>query len=692
MSQPIEYAQLSWNDQGEPSSTLFDDLYFSTTDGLAETQYVFIEQNNLQQRWLNCQDSHYVIAETGFGSGLNFLATWLAFEKFRQQHPLHILKRLFFISFEKYPLSKQDLNSAHQRWPQLARYTKQLQQHYPIAVAGCHRQRFSLSQDLTNSCTDAVILDLWFGDIKDTLPQLSYPRQGLVDSWFLDGFAPSKNPDMWSQQLFDNMARVTKDLGSLATFTAAGFVRRGLIEAGFVMTKAKGFGKKREMLCGLFKRTTQSSSTQHWYHRPTSTIPLYNQPKIHIIGGGIASAMQALSLAERGVSSTIICKDEHLAAGASGNKQGGFYPLINANHDPLSQFYSQSFLFAQQIYRPLCQSFQQAGRFCGVLQVATTDKEKKRQHRLLKTEQFPESLVHGVVAEQASKIASVNITDSGLFYPEGGWLNPRFLTQALVEKAQKLATVDVVFEHQLLKIEQQDQQWQLSLIDKNNEQRTIASDIVILANGHHLTDFEQTNQLPLYATAGQVSHIKQTPLTQALNTVLCYQGYMTPAFNGEHCIGASFNRDVSNHQINPHEHQQNIDKLVGDFNGQSWSQSIKGAPLAGKSGVRMSVKDHLPMVGTIPQAQLTQSLYNDLDRGRPSHQYPLAPHYPNLFMLGGLGSRGLCSSPLLAEILTSQLCHEPLPLSQRLVDQLNPNRYWIKQLKQGKSLMGEESR
>jgi len=196
----ISAANLSWNENGEPTSVEFDDIYFNTADGLDETTYVFIEQNHLFERWQECTQAFYVIGETGFGSGLNFLVTWQHFTRFRAANPEHPLKRLYFISFEKYPLAIKDLITSHERWPSLAIQAQQLQEQYPGAMAGCHRLPFPSAADSHST----VILDLWFGDIKDTITQLSVPLNGLVDSWFLDGFAPSNNPEVWKNLAIDD--------------------------------------------------------------------------------------------------------------------------------------------------------------------------------------------------------------------------------------------------------------------------------------------------------------------------------------------------------------------------------------------------------------------------------------------------------------------------------------------------------
>lgn len=680
----IKTAQLSWNDKGEPSADKFDDLYFSTNDGLLETRYVFIEQNRLQERWSEWTQPNFVIGETGFGSGLNFLATIACFVQWRNENPHHQLRRLYFTSFEKYPLTAHDLKNAHKRWPELALFAQYLQDKYPCPISGCHRIEFPLAQK------SFVTLDLWLGDIKDTLPSLAYPKGGLIDCWFLDGFAPSKNPEMWSLALYENMAKCTKQNATLATFTAAGDVRRGLASVGFSIKKVKGYGKKREMITATFERKQQQSSKTSWFARHSKAEQLTD---LAVVGGGIASASLILALAKQGINSTLYCDDEEVAQGASGNLQGGFYPLLNPNHDPISQFYTQAFTFARQLYRPFVNNEPALGNFCGVLQLALDSQGENRHEKLVNSQYFPEQLVIGLNNKQMNHSSGLELNKAGLCYPLGGWISPKLATQLLLSDAKNYANVTIRLNSRLKECTPTNEGVTLHF----SNGKITKSSALVLANGHYLSHFPQTKPLPLYATGGQVSHIKATPSSIALKTVLCYQGYITPALTNAtgqaiHCVGASFERELTKLALSQAIQEENVGKLITDTAQSDWSQSLANQPLAGKLGVRMSVKDHLPMVGNIPNYQQTQRQYHDLQKGKPAKAYDDAPYYPNMFLLGGLGSRGICSAPILAEILVAQLTNTPYPLSQNLLDQLNPNRYWIKQLKQGKVIASEETK
>lgn len=220
--------------KGAPRSKEFDDVYFSATDGLAETRFVFLEKNNLPGAFAG--QERFTIFETGFGTGLNFLAAWQLFEEYtRAGQSLH------FISVEKYPLSAAEIEEYLAPFAvEFPEHLQKLVEHYPT-VPSEGRHEIALSE--------YVHLSLIIGDVNVVMDGVSEQ----VDCWFLDGFKPSSNPEMWSETLFANMARLSKSGAHFATFTAAGFVKRGLRAAGFEVQKVRGFGTKRDMLIGQYK-------------------------------------------------------------------------------------------------------------------------------------------------------------------------------------------------------------------------------------------------------------------------------------------------------------------------------------------------------------------------------------------------------------------------------------------------------
>ncbi len=218
--QPLKQpkAQLSWREDVIPVSEQFDDPYFSIHNGLAETEHVFLAGNDLPARF---QDGFHV-AELGFGTGLNMLAVWKAWEQSGQTSPLR------FTSFEAFPMEVAEMTRALEAFPEVA----------PWAARFLAQWQGGGALHL-----DTLHLDVVIGDARETLPVWA----AQADAWFLDGFSPAKNPELWGEDLLLAVAEHTVEGGTAATYTAAGFVRRGLENAGFTVERTPGYGRKRHM-------------------------------------------------------------------------------------------------------------------------------------------------------------------------------------------------------------------------------------------------------------------------------------------------------------------------------------------------------------------------------------------------------------------------------------------------------------
>ncbi|SAK44432.1 5-methylaminomethyl-2-thiouridine methyltransferase [Caballeronia hypogeia] len=248
MDAPLALASLVFRGDGTPYSPRHDDIYHSTAGALAQARHVFLKGNGLPARWR--QRTHFTVLETGFGMGINFLATWDAW----RSDPTRA-RQLHFVSMEKHPFSANDLCHAHaaiiddapltpladalsSAWPSLM----------PL-MPGIHMLGFEQG---------AITLTLAFGDAGDYLPRL--PDYGIrADAIYLDGFAPAKNPDMWTPGIFASLACIASDDATFATYTSAGSVKRALLQSGFEYRKVAGFGGKRAMLVG--ERAPHSAST-----------------------------------------------------------------------------------------------------------------------------------------------------------------------------------------------------------------------------------------------------------------------------------------------------------------------------------------------------------------------------------------------------------------------------------------------
>ncbi len=657
----LHHARLDWNEAGTPVSSEFGDVYFSNDNGLSETRYVFLQQNRLPERFSHHDSDSFVIGETGFGTGLNFLATMAVF---LEQAPLSGNgSRLHFISVEKYPLTQADLRKALAAWPELAPLSQPLIDQWPLPVSGCHRLLFADGR---------IRLDLWFGGIKEMLPQVPHPATGLVDAWYLDGFSPAKNPEMWTQDLFDDLARLARPDATLSTFTCAGFVRRGLIAAGFAMKKVKGHGSKREMLAGVREGKVPQQSIAPWYARPAG-----REGEVLIIGGGIASAMTALSLVERGRHVTLLCENGEPASGASGNRQGALYPLLNGEHDALSRFYSLAFGFARNRLLALAKHHPVAFSLCGVTQLGYDDKSAAKLAKMSQGP-FPPELMHPLSAAEVEQVVGLPCDADGVSYPLGGWLCPADLTRAAIREAQASRRLEVVFNAAVTRIAEEDGGWHL----ESRDGRQWHAPNLVVAAGHQLPTLLPFAELPLYPVRGQVSHVPTTASLSQLKTVLCYDGYLTPAHNGAHCIGASYGRNQTDLAYRADEQDQNRARLQACVPQQRWPAEVDVSGAQARIGVRSASRDHLPVAG--PVARL--AALADHDVHAPADQQSALPLHAGLYVLGALGSRGLCSAPLCGELVASEICGDPLPLAADLLEALHPARYWVRRLRRGKPL------
>jgi len=289
----------------------FGDIYFSTDGGLEETETVFLQGCGLPGRWQG--QSRHVIGELGFGSGLNFLTSWKLWDETRPAKG-----RLHFLSIEKYPFDRAQLVRALSAWPALAPYARQLIEIWPGRVKGFHRLHFG-----------DVTLTLIHDDIDNALSGLD----ARIDSWFLDGFSPSKNPEMWSPDIIRKIAALSSPGARLASFTVAGSVRSALQNAGYSVERLPGFGRKRHRLEARFPGKA-----------PSSTLP---QDPV-IIGAGIAGTSIARAFSRRGVTPRIIHDPEFKAA--SHNPAAMVKPRLDLQDRPESRFFLASYLYALTQY------------------------------------------------------------------------------------------------------------------------------------------------------------------------------------------------------------------------------------------------------------------------------------------------------------------------------------------------------
>ncbi len=583
-------------DAGIVRAHAYDDIYFSAEGGLAETRHVFLHGNYLPQRWIG--RLRFTIGEVGFGTGLNFLTTWAAFEETVTEPDA----RLFYVSTERSPLTPEQLAQALIHFPELAPYASHMVARYPIRVPGWHRIAF-----------DRVVLWLGYGEAADLFSQF----HAQVDAWFLDGFAPAKNADAWSDGIFREIERLSAPDTTCATFTAAGNVRDRLRHAGFTVEKTQGFGKKRDMLHG--HRTGQ--------REPLSLVV----PQVAVIGAGIAGSSAAHALAERGAQVSVF-DAETPASGASGNPAGVLYPRIGKHY---TKNVAESFLgFAHGLREITRLGGWREGwaKQTGMLKYPKSAHERTRLYGVQDDLGLDPSVAHWLTFDRASQATGLELSDGGLWFPQGCWLRPRDYTRQYADHGR----VRLNEETRVDDVEHYGEGFLIKL-----PQAACAATHVIFANAAACLSYSMSEHLPLRMSTGQLSILPQSDVKTPLKSVFCHRGYAIPT-GDDYVIGATYDHENFSLNLRPENHHMNLATLMQYAPGM-----VKGKPKLsrGRISYRVSTPDKVPVTGRLMDA----------------HGQVVPGAYASL----GHASRGLISAPYGAEKIAAQIYDEPRPLSWR---------------------------
>ncbi|GHC23872.1 bifunctional tRNA (5-methylaminomethyl-2-thiouridine)(34)-methyltransferase MnmD/FAD-dependent 5-carboxymethylaminomethyl-2-thiouridine(34) oxidoreductase MnmC [Aidingimonas halophila] len=657
----LETATLDWHqdDTGQevPNSTAFGDVYFSRHDGRAETEHVFVQGNDLPQRLADWTAPRpFVIGETGFGTGLNMLCAWDCFERHAP-----VTARLHLISTERYPLRQADLARALASWPNFAAKARCLIEQWPAPVAGVHRLWLD----------ERVTLDLHFGDSTTCLSHLD----GRIDAWFLDGFAPAKNADMWHPSLFEQMAHKSRPGATFATFTCAGIVKRGLKAAGFDWHKRPGYGRKREMLAGAIETPPRDPAhdATPWYEPPRSRTPRH----VVVIGAGLAGTTVAHALARRGVEVTLLDRQTP-GAGASGNRQGALYIKLAAETNLQSRCYLAGLMFSRR-WLSVLDPERTLWNDCGVLQLALDEKERRRQQRFLANHSLPPEIVKGVDAVMASELAGTPLTHGGLDYPQAGWVRPDAL-------CERLATAPGVTWRQatVMALSRDRDGWQIALADG----KSLTAEHVVVATAWQASRFAELSWLPCQPVRGQVSWLSLPAGAPGLQRVVCAGGYVPPPCGGILSFGATFNPNDTDDTSRQADHDTNLvelERTLPDYMAalRQVGADLDAEHLQGRSAIRAASPDKTPYAGPVPDAHAWHEDYAVLAKDATRVPITHGRYHHGLWVSAAHGSRGLTSAPLCAEVIASRLCDEPMPLERALVDHLNPGRRLLRDIIRG---------
>ncbi len=617
----MKKAHLSWNRE-VPISKEYDEGYFSIHGGLEESLHVFLKGNNLPSAWENKKT--FVIGESGFGTGLNFLNIFKMYEECENKP-----NDLYFISAEIAPLSLQDLKKAHSFFPSIQKYAKKLHEKYPLLNKGVHYLDFG-----------NVKLMLCFGDIKDVFSNLNVK----VNAWFLDGFSPSKNPDMWDNETLKIIKNLSSQNTTLATFSVARSLKNAIENVGFKWKKAQGYGMKKDMLKATIKNV-QAKQTKPWFALPKAND---KEKKAIILGAGIAGASIAYKLAKRGWEVDIIDKNDKPGMGGSGNHCGAVTPLITLPQISLGQMYERAFLQAVSFYKELG-----IGEFNGLKHYVY---DKTYQKRWDAWDEIKSELIVCKEDKIGKYFEVVN----------GGYLQPFKACEDLVNAFEN---IHFYGNHEIIDITNEDKNYTIK-----TDKKLFKTNTLIIALGYESEKILSNHSWNLQKIRGQVTFLPNIVMT---NEPLCAKGYVCPFIGGKQVIGATYIKDDECLSVRNEDNKLNLAHVKQFLNGAIFEPQ----KLDGRVSFRCSSSDRFPLIGAIGDVDFFKKEYKALPWKKHKPEFfKNASYLPNLYISSAHGSRGLVSGILGANIIEAMLEGLPVPLEENLLHELNPNRFTIRRL------------
>jgi tRNA 5-methylaminomethyl-2-thiouridine biosynthesis bifunctional protein len=627
-TEPILPARVDFSDATAPLAPDFGDVYHARAGAFGQARHVFLGGNGLPERWAG--RSRFVILETGFGLGNNFLASWAAW----RDDPARC-ERLVFISIEKHPLRRADLARAHAASPEPALAT-QLVKAWPPLTHNLHGLSFEGGR---------VQLLLALGDVRAWLQELV----AEVDAIYLDGFSPQRNPDMWNGHALKLLGRLAvPGVTTVSTWSTAPMVLDGLRAAGFEAGKQPGFATKGRMTVARF-------APRHTLQRPAGRLALAaSASEALVIGAGLAGAACTWALQRQGLSCTVLDQHPGVALAGSGNPGGLFHGTLNPDDGLHARFNRAAALSTRHTLDelPPLPWLQR-----GLLRLES-ERDIARMHAQIARLGLPEDYVQALATADAEALAGVAHGSPAWFYPGGGALPPRDYVQALLGPARLRLGRGVA------RLRYRDGLWQAFASDGTLLGEAPA---VVLACGHQaqtlLQDLAPSLPLPLLRQRGQLSHLARADRRPRLP--LAGSGYaMADNADGLWC-GATHQDEDMDSSLRASDQQQNL----AQWAALAHLPAVPDAPLAGRVAWRLLAPDRLPLVGGLP----------DPDHQGRADQPRLLPRLPGLVVCTALASRGISWATLCGQVAASQLTGAPAPLEASLLDAIDSVRFQVRQ-------------
>ena len=638
LSFPITAAVPAYDAAGTPYSPEYGDVYHSADSGPGQARHVFLGGNDLPARWARARV--FTIVELGFGLGLNFLATWDAWRADAARPA-----RLHFVSIEKHPFAREDLERLHERYAEWAALARELRDAWPLPLPGMHRLEFE---------DGAVVLTLALGAAADVLPAFRL----AADACFLDGFAPARNPDMWSHGVMRALTRLMRPGATLATYSTARPVRDALAAAGFECELRPGFGRKRHMLAARHApRRAPRLAGGDWTERSAL-----------VVGAGLAGTAVAERLAARGWRITLVERRPAPATEASGLPAGVFHPLVAADDSVLARLTRAGCLYALSRWQALAGAghpFEWAR--CGLLQVARDPREEARMRRAVAALQLPAAYVQYLAHPAACERVGRAVSAGGLWFPDGGWARAASLASAqLAAAAARSAGWTFHAGCEVRKLTHDGERWHAVAAGGAT---IAAAPVCVLANAHAATRLAGFGAQPLKLVRGQVTRLPAGSCGP-LAAVLAGPATLAPLHDGP-IAGASYDLDDEDPLPRSTSHAGNLARLARLLPDPP---QLDPATLTGDVAFRCVARDRLPLIGAVPDLAAAPRVRGGLAGARLAE----LPRLPGLYCAIAYASRGLTWAALGGEMLASLIEGEALPLEGALADAIDPARFAVR--------------
>jgi len=644
MATPIVPAKPAFDATGTPVSPEYGDIYHSADSGPGQARHVFLGGNELPARWANARV--FTILETGFGLGLNFLATWQAW----RDDPARP-DRLHFVSIEKHPFTRDGLAALHARYPEFAPLAAELQAAWPLPLPGLHRLEFEGGR---------VTLTLALADVADALPKLRL----AADAIYLDGFAPDRNPDMWTPVVMRALARLSRPGASLATYTAARSVRDALAGAGFSVLLRPGFGRKRDMLAASYAPA-----------RPRlAPAPRWSERRAIVVGAGLAGAAAAERLAARGWAIELVERRAAPAMEASAMPAGVFHPQVSRDDSVLSRLTRAGIQYGIARWRALERDGHSlTWSRCGVLQMAREKRDETRMAGAVRALGFPPEYVDYLGGDAAAARMGRVTPRGGWWFPGSGWVRPASLVAAQLAAAARGSRLVTRYDAEVASLSRDHDLW---VVRTSRGAEIASAPVVVLANSHDAARLSALDA-PLRRVRGQLTRLPPGHVGE-LRAVLAGAGHLVPLPDGSAVAGATYDFDDDDPEPSAEGHAANLARVAQLLPGSM--AGLDASRMTGSVGFRCVARDRLPLVGALPDAGAAgvRSALRDAFRLR------------GLYGAFAYASRGLTWAALGAEIVASLIEGEPLPVEGDLADAIDPGRFALRRARRAQATPGKK--